>query len=242
MAIRLEISAGVLKDMIKAIENINTECIWAFEPTGLYIRMSDVYRYKLLELILSKEDMISYEFSSNGGQLLGIVIDRIKDISKTLKKTDTLSLYYDESEPYIIVEANALKRKVKLIDIKLIGEPPRMNQINDFKVIIDSPRLLSFLKATSKSISFDLITTQGALHAISETDEGFSEMIWDKTQYPVIPIDSASTTNYSVNEVQKAVCAAKGDIIVRGGMDIPVCFNWNIGPDSFITTMVAARV
>ena len=85
MSFYLEIKASVLKDAVKAIENINAESIWVIDNEGIYIRMSDVYRYKMLEININHHDMVKFKFDSKEPYYLGVVIDRLKDVSKTLK-------------------------------------------------------------------------------------------------------------------------------------------------------------
>ena len=60
MVVHLEVSGKIAKDLVKAIENINEECVWSFDSEGLHIMMSDVYKYKMLDINIASSDMVSY--------------------------------------------------------------------------------------------------------------------------------------------------------------------------------------
>ena len=60
MVVQLEISGKTMKEIVKAIENVNEECIWNFDSQGIHIRMSDIYKYKMLDITIDKDDLITY--------------------------------------------------------------------------------------------------------------------------------------------------------------------------------------
>ncbi len=47
MVVHLEVSGKIAKDLVKAIENINEECVWSFDSEGLHTMMADGYTDKL---------------------------------------------------------------------------------------------------------------------------------------------------------------------------------------------------
>ena len=140
--------------------------------------MSDVYRYKMLEVNINNRDMVNFKFESDKPYYLGLVIDRLKDVTKTLKNSDLLIMDYDSENYFITAESNGLKRNIKLIDITLIGQPPELVMNQDYQSTIESKKMLSFLKAISKSISFDVIVSEEQFIIRSETDEGLAEISW----------------------------------------------------------------
>ena len=125
MAIQFEITGKHIKNIVKAIENINEECVWTFDSSGLLVRMSDVYKYKMLQIHFTNEDFISYDCDNS--EDFGIIIERIKDVSKTLRTKDTLIMNYRDGEDYISISSGGLTKKIKLIDTKLIGRVPHLN-------------------------------------------------------------------------------------------------------------------
>lgn len=245
MSVHLEISGGIMKNVVKAIENINEECVWTFDSSGLHILMSDVYKYKMLEINLSSEDMVSYACDSPVE--LGIVIDRIKDVTKTLKTKDNLMIQYNDEDAFITLKSNGLSRSVKLIDTNMVGRVPSLQEAevtlsSGYATAVDSAPLSSFLKAASKAISFDAITDSNGLTVTSSTDEGLVEVVYSLNDIILKPQDYESNTNYSVSEVTAATSIMNGLIRVRGSQDGIIEFTWQIGDASSVRAMVAPRV
>ena len=242
MSFYLEIKASLLKDVVKAIENINAESIWVIDNEGIYIRMSDVYRYKMLEININHRDMVKFKFDSKEPYYLGLVIDRLKDVSKTLKSSDLLIMDYKNGNSFITAESNGLKRNIKLIDISLIGQPPELLVNHEYQSFIESKKMSSFLKAISKSISFDVIVSQQEFIIRSETDEGLVEINWSCEECNLDTSLSNIITNFSTAEIAKALVACKGNLIIKGSDDSPISFEWELAPHSCIKSLVAPRV
>jgi hypothetical protein len=242
MSFYLEIKASLLKDVVKAIENINAESIWVIDHEGIYIRMSDVYRYKMLEVKINHRDMVNFKFDSSEPYYLGLVIDRLKDVTKTLKSSDILIMDYDSNNYFITAESNGLKRNIKLIDISLIGQPPELVINHDYHSTIESKKMLSFLKAISKSISFDVIVSEEKFIIRSETDEGLAEISWSDKDCNLKNSLGDSTINFSTAEITKALVACKNDLTIKGSDDSPISFEWELDLNSTIKSLVAPRV
>ena len=242
MSIYFEIKGGLLKDIVKAIENLNEECIFSFDSKGFYIQLSDVYKYKMLELFISSEDLESYQCDEMAD--LGFIIDRVKDVSKTLKVRDSLIFSYGGGAN-IVLKANGISRSIKLIDTDIIGKVPSLalaerGLSNGYEASIDSSSFNTFLKAASNAISFDVKTENGNMYISSATDEGLIEVQWE--DIPLKPEDYDSNTNYSIAEVSKAVSIMNGEASVRGCQDGLIEFKWDMGNDSYARAMIAARV
>jgi len=242
MSFYLEIKASLLKDVVKAIENINAESIWVIDHEGIYIRMSDVYRYKMLEVNINHRDMVNFKFESDKPYYLGLVIDRLKDVTKTLKSSDLLIMDYDSENYFITAESNGLKRNIKLIDITLIGQPPELVINQDYQSTIESKKMLSFLKAISKSISFDVIVSEEQFIIRSETDEGLAEISWPSEDCSLNTTLDKSTINFSTAEITKALVACKNNLTIKGSHDSPISFEWDLASNSTIKSLVAPRV
>ncbi|MBT4113825.1 MAG: hypothetical protein HOE36_07575 [Flavobacteriaceae bacterium] len=242
MSFYLEIKASLLKDVVKAIENINAESIWVFDHEGIYIRMSDVYRYKMLEININHRDTVNFKFDSPKPYYLGLVIDRLKDVTKTLKSSDLLIMDYSDGNSFITAESNGLKRNIKLIDISLIGQPPELLVSQEYQSVIESKKMSSFLKAISKSISFDVIIIEGNFIIRSETDEGLAEISWSEGDCNLDTELSESVTNFSTAEITKALVACKNNLVIKGSDDSPISFEWELAPNSTIKSLVAPRV
>ena len=242
MSIYFEIHGGLLKNIVKAVENLNEECVFSFDSKGFHIQLSDVYKYKMLELFICGDDLPTYQCDSSVD--LGFLIDRVKDVSKTLKVKDILTFSYD-GDADIVLKANGISRSIKLIDTDIIGRVPSLalaerDLSNGYTIKIDSSSLNTFLKAASNAISFDVNTQDGKMMISSATDEGLIEVEWDDIKMK--PSDYDSNTNYSISEVTKAVSIMNGLTTIRGCQDGLIEFKWYMGEESYARAMVAARV
>ena len=257
MVVHLEMKASLIKELVKAIENVNEECVWNFDSQGLHIRMSDIYKYKMLDIKIDSSDFISY--SCDAPVELGIVIDRIKDVTKTLRTKDILTLHTEHqpndiaSDNYISLKSNGLSRSVKLIDIGMVGEVPsltgaELSLSKGFRTAIDSTPLRNFLKAASKAISFNVVCSEGVLNFTSKTEEGLVEATFNSEDIVLLPNDYQGDTQYSVKEVDSATSTMKGLTRVRccnidesgeGGL---IELEWNVADKSTIRALIAPRV
>jgi len=256
MVVHLEMKGSLIKEIVKAVENINEECIWNFDSQGLHIRMSDIYKYKMLEIKIGAEDFISY--SCDRPVPLGIVIDRIKDVSKTVKTKDILILHseHDEqditSDNFITLKANGLSRSVKLIDTDLISEVPSLSGAESslskgYSTTVKSEPLSNFLKASSKAIAFSVKGDDGSLIFSSKTDEGLVEVDYDSNDIVLTPHSYEGVTQYSVKEVELATSTMKGYVAIRGcevdenGEGGLIELKWDLSENSSIKCIVAPR-
>ena len=99
-AIHVTVLAGPFKDILKGLEALNEQAVFEFDSTGMTVKCLDndytsVLRVKANEVLFS-----DYQFTAAQSPLkLGIVLERLKDITKTLTTKDILSLKYDSQNP-----------------------------------------------------------------------------------------------------------------------------------------------
>ena len=103
MGLYFEIESSLIKEIVKAVSSFNEEAIFIFDSDGLFIRLSDLNRFKILEMSVKSEDYITYNCDSPVE--LGIIIERIWDVTKTLKNKDIISFNYEVGSDVIILKA-----------------------------------------------------------------------------------------------------------------------------------------
>ncbi len=243
MGVYFETYGTFIKTVVKAIENVNEECIFNFDSSGLHIKISDVYKYKMLELKIDKDDLEGYH--CDNPIELGVVLDRIKDVTKTLKAKDTMSFTHESGGNNLILKAEGLSRSVKLIDINMIGKVPSLigaeKELSDgYTATINTKPLKTFLRAASNAVSFDVSTQDDYLHLTSESDEGVIEIDWKEC--PTSPMGYSSKTNYSVVGTTKATSTLGDAAKIRGCQGGVWEIKWELGNHSHIRAMVAPRV
>jgi len=170
MGVNLSINCNLIKEVVKAVEHTNDDAVFVFDNSGFFIRVSDIYKYKVLEIKISSNDLLEYECSKPIE--LGIVINRLKDITKTMRKGDFLIMNYEDDSDYLQLISNGLKRSIKLIDLNHISRIPNLDLHYKYRAIIDNKTFNSFIKACGKALSFKIMTQESNLIMVSETDEG----------------------------------------------------------------------
>ena len=234
MSVRFTADGKTMKKIVKAIEHINEECIFTFDNTGLLVRMSDVYKHKMIELFINRDTFSSYECTHPVD--LGVVIDRIKDVTKTLSMKDEMVCEYEEDAAHITLHAKGLSRTVKLIDNSMIGVVPFLNIEHKYEVQVDSSPLRAFLKAASKSSHFYVLTTSGQLALQTETDEGAIDVNWE------VDVGMESKTNYSTDALIKSTSTMAGLVKIKGEQDGVLQIHWDLDEKSYINALIAPRV
>ncbi len=241
MGVNLSINCNLIKEVVKAVEHTNDDAVFVFDNSGFFIRVSDIYKYKVLEIKISSNDLLEYECSKPVE--LGIVINRLKDITKTMRKGDSLIMKYDDTSDYLQLVSNGLKRSIKLVDLNHISRIPNLDLHYKYRAIIDHKTFNSFIKACGKALSFKIITDKDNMVMVCETDEGLIEVPWDDSVKTLEDGNSyESNTTFALSEVAKAVSTSKGLISVEGTQDKVVCFSWDLANDSKIKAMIAPKV
>jgi hypothetical protein len=241
MGVYLNIDCNLIKEVVKAVENTNDDAVFVFDNSGFFIRVSDIYKYKVLEIKVASDDILEYECSKPVE--LGVVINRLKDITKTMRKGDFLIMKYEDDSDYLQLVSNGLKRSIKLIDLNHISRIPNLDLHYKYRAIIDHKTFNSFIKACGKALSFRIISKEKDLIMVCETDEGLIEVPWTDTVKSLTDEDNyESDTTFALAEVAKAVSTSKGLVSVEGTQDEVVCFSWDLANKSKIRAMIAPKV
>jgi len=221
------ISCEVAKEIVKGIENTDEQAVFIFDESGLFVRVSDPYRARVLEIHLPAEDFDSFEFKNNGQQIrVGIVISRLKDITKTLRKGQHLELVYHGGHNKLELNTGLLTRSIRLVRPELMTDVPIISLAHLYEAEVAFDSLNQFLKASNgKGHQLDLITDNGLIFA-SETDEGSVRLSKTPEEVSLNPSDYLSMTTFSVEHMLKVVALGDGVISIRGKQDSAVEFSW----------------
>ena len=239
MGVYLEVDSKLIKEIVKAVSNINEEAIFIFDNDGLFIRLSDLNRFKILEMTISSEDFESY--TCDGAVELGIIIERIWDVTKTLKNKDTLIISYEDDSDVIVLKANNLSRQIKLIDTKLLSRVPSLVVSYDYFATLESKQIKDFLKACGKSLMFDVLINEGGLTLKCETEGGLIEMKLKAEECNLHPLDYVGKNTYTISEVNKAISTSKDLMEIKGGSEGILQFRWSVNTYSNTTALIAKR-
>jgi hypothetical protein len=219
MGVNFEIESSLIKEVVKAVSNFNEEAIFIFDSDGLFVRLSDLNRFKILELSIKSDDFLTY--SCESPVELGVIIERIWDVTKTLKNKDVLNFSYEKGSDVIVLRANGLTRQITATIVA--------KQIKDF------------LKACGKSLMFNVSIENGMLNFNCDTEGGLIELNLDGGECSLSPIDYVGENTYTISEVNNALSTAKNYLAVKGGSEGIIQFSWDVSQNSNSKAFVARR-
>ncbi len=224
------IAAGSFKDVLKGLETLGDQTIFTFTQSGLVVGMVDNDVSTLVKYELSSSLFEDYKFSSDNFDpiRLGVVVARIKDITKTLTTKDTLGFEYDSSNPTVlIISAGPIKRSIRLVALKLLRELPSMPTTTyEYNFDIPLKALKDYLKAVAKvqrDFSFIVNESMKTLTLITAGDSPVELQLepenWNCT--------NSSRTTYSIEKLAQGLAVGKKtNVTIYGGQDLNILFKW----------------
>jgi len=248
--IKITMTATLAKGIVKAIENTDEQAIFVFDKYGLFVRVADPLHSRVVELMVEPSCFESYDFymtpqdeSENHTQIrMGVVISRLKDITKTLVKKDMLELEYVDGTNRIETFSKSIQRSIRLIRSELMNQIPEIKVSHLFSAEMENDTLKPFLKAANtKGGSVDVIT-DGKFILSSETDEGAVQIILESEAVNLRPIDYVSMTSYSVQEIAKATSTGTGLLSIKGKQNAPLELKWKTATGMQIKAWIAPRL
>jgi DNA polymerase III sliding clamp (beta) subunit (PCNA family) len=175
---KAELDVKLAKAFVKVMENTNDMALIFFEESGLRTKIMDSNGYRLLDLRIPSENMISYEFTESNPVEFGIIVSHIKDMTKgmTVKDKHTLTLDYDlESPTWLNLESCGVKRKLRLLKSSMMKrhKTPTLESLWSAKIPYKSVK--SFLTSIGKTEIFSLMVSSEDFSFNAKTDDGVME-------------------------------------------------------------------
>jgi len=241
--VSLTMSCKLAKEIVKAIETTDEQAIFVFDKHGLFVRVSDPLHIRVVEIMVEANEFEEYNYQAEEEQMrLGVVISRLKDITKTLVKKDELKLEYEEGTNRILTWSNNLQRSIRLIKSELMNAIPEISVSHLYGCVLEATTLKPFLKASNAKGGVVDIITDNKFILCSESDDGSVEISMTSEQVQLNPSDYMSMTTYSVEEINKATSTAVGDIQLRGKQDSPIELSWITATGMRVKAWVASKV
>lgn len=78
--------------------NLKTSC-FQITSKGIFLRQMDVNRKTLVDVKLSAENFLSFYYPSDHSMFLGLTLNHLHKLLKTVKKKDSIGLYIKKNEP-----------------------------------------------------------------------------------------------------------------------------------------------
>ena len=96
---KMELSAKTAKAFVKAVENMSELCLLVFEEEGVRTRIINADNTALLDVRIPAASAESFEFDESNSVEIGVLINDIKDMTKSLVVKDTLVIEYNTGDP-----------------------------------------------------------------------------------------------------------------------------------------------
>ena len=121
-----QIRIPTMKNILKGLEAIGEEVILNFTPTGLSATIIDNSHIKLFHMTIATDAFEKYSCTADVSY--GVVIARMKDITKALTTKDELKITGDADN--LALFANGIRRNIKLLNRQLMSKPPSIPHFN----------------------------------------------------------------------------------------------------------------
>ena len=245
-ALHATVLAGPFKDIIKGLEALNEQAVFEFDSTGMTVKCLDndytsVLRVKANEVLFSE-----YQFNASESPLkLGIVLERLKDITKTLTTKDILSLEYDSQSPQTLtIAANAIRRTVRLVKLDLIKQVAKLPEPDDgfkFSGNVATKGLKDFVRTIPATVQ-DFKVIAGTNKLYLRAMHGEEPIEWNPEPSDWVSEEDA-VVSFTVANVKALLHAAKkSDATIMGGQDLPLRINWTQTEGLEFAGVVAPRM
>ena len=236
--LQFTLSGKHAKNLVKALENINEDAVFKFDRDGLSVSVSDTFRNRLLEIHLPAEFFSVY--SCDDSIDLGIIISRLREVTKTLKAKDEVTGSFNAEEPnFLVLIANGIRRRVRLVNTDLLKSPPPMIY-DDFIYTVEVPAasVNDFLKAASTFHTVDVSVVKDSFTVTSQEGEEEVSMQFQADDVSLSLEMSDSLTTHGITDLTKGLSTITDTVTIRGGPTIPIAFGWSWGASSQLTCYV----
>lgn len=178
----ITMSAKIAKTFVKAIEKLNEESLIVFNEDGIKTKIVDSGNTTLLDVRIPKTSVTDFSFTGTSATEVGVVIARVKDLTKTLTTKDSLVMNYDKNNPtWLKMTANSVERKVRLLNathMKRVSTPPTEHH---WSANLPMKEVKAFLTSIGKSDKFEICVENESIYFKAVTDDGEALLEFDKT-------------------------------------------------------------
>ncbi len=139
---------NVLKAITRAMVALVSEARWHFKNEGLHSRAVDPANVAMVIVDVSKENLEA--FSIDEESVIGVDVNRIYDIAKSIKKNELVELQI-EDESKLKVKFGSVEYSVALIDPSAIRKEPKIPKLDlPAKIVLDAGEFKKAISAADK--------------------------------------------------------------------------------------------
>ncbi|MCS7121356.1 MAG: DNA polymerase sliding clamp [Archaeoglobaceae archaeon] len=211
----------VLKTVAKAITALVSEARIHFLNQGMHSRAVDPANVAMVIVDVPRESFEVYNVDEE--KVIGVDVDRIYDISKSIKGKDLVELLLSETE--LKIKFGSVEYSVSLIDPSAIRKEPRIPELElPVKVVMDAGEFKKAVTAADK-ISDHVIFRSDKTGFIVEAKGDVDKITFHMSESELIEFNGAEAKSMFSIEYLKEFCkiAGSGDLLtIRLGTNYPV--------------------
>lgn len=234
--LQAKIRVPLAKNILRAMEAINEEGILIWDSDGLSTMLVDGNRFKMLRILAPADAFSNYSFVGVAPIKVGVIFSRMGQIIKTLTAKDELVFTYEDDRFYL--QANGIEQNIKLLRLDLMHQVESWPHVDHtYDATIPGKAANDFIRTSGKNLTFIIKSKDESIQW--NTGTGDEAISW-------IPVDQTITgaigeSQFTTEQVKSVLTAApKEDLVLRGGDDAPIEFQWTVENIS-MTALVAPR-
>ena len=215
------LSGEILKTVSKAMVSLVSEARFHFKEEGLHSRAVDPANVAMVIVDVPNSSFQSY--SVDGEFVAGVDVNRIFDISKSIKSDEIVELSVVD-ETSLMIKFGSVKYSVSLIDPSAIRKEPRVPQIDlPAKIVMDAGEFRKAIMAADK-ISDHVVFRTNSEGFFIEAEGDVDRITFHLTEAELAEFNGMEARSmFSLEYLKEFVkVASPGDVLtIRLGNDYP---------------------
>ena len=169
---KMELSAKTIKSFVKAIENMNEMTLIVFDDKGVKTRLVNPAHTCMLDVRIPIVSAESFEFKESDPVEIGVQINDIKDMTKSLVVKDTLTISYQTTDPtWLVLSANGVEKKIRCKNASLMKRHKTPPTEHKWSMTLPWKQVKAFLVSCSDATNFEILTNRGLVSFLSKSDD-----------------------------------------------------------------------
>lgn len=234
------LSSDILKQVVKGIKLLVGESVFRFDGEGMNTKAVDPANVGMVITSVPKESFEAYNVKDDG-EVLGVDINRIHDITKGLKSGELVEMWSDDSQLYL--RAGNLTYSVSVIDPKAIRKEPKVPHLDlPAKIVFPAGDFKKAMNACDKVAETARFISNGSFYIESEGDV-------DKLRYGIDEViehnKGEGNSLFSIEYLKEFAKAGDKDdpLTILLGNNYPVWLKYGVaGAKASVEYILAPRI
>ncbi|MCQ2069867.1 MAG: proliferating cell nuclear antigen (pcna) [archaeon] len=226
---KAEIKSETLKGLVNIVSTLVDEVKFVVGSEGVSITAIDPAHIALISVSIDKDAFIFYE--ADGGNELGIDLDKFKNVLKLSSANDTIIMEYDEERNLLTLHIGNITRRMGLVDTMGMGDPRLPNVPFDSVVTLKAEHLLKGIRASEDISDFLRLSVQDSGFELScEGDLDFASLKIEPSDLEELKCDGDSTCLYPIDyfsDVVKVIPSGTS-VTLKMSSDLPVTLRFDL--------------